>query len=260
MHSTVLIMDDHMNQKNEVLLGSIITSRFSIAEKAQRIDNACVAKPAVPLLVFSSNGQGIALKGSRPEYDAAMEAADLVHADGMSVVTASRLFTNQPIKERSCTTDLFHDIVKAALDNDLSFYVLGGSEEQNAASVQEMQRQYPDLRIVGRRDGYFAESESEKVCKEIVETGADILWVGLGKPKQEIWSHRYQENLGGVGCIKTCGGLYSYFAGDSPRAPLWVRRAGLEWLFRLLLEPRRLAKRYLITNAIAFVRLVMQTR
>lgn len=248
------------NDSNEVLVGSIRTSRLGRAEIANWIANVCKAKPTVPVLVFSSNGQGIALKGSLPEYDAAMEAADLVHADGMSVVTASRLLTNQPIKERSCTTDLFHDIVKVALESSLSFYILGGSEEQNAASVREMKRQYPDLKIVGRRNGYFPDHEAPDVCKEIVASGADILWVGLGKPKQEIWSHRYRDELRGVGCIKTCGGLYSYFAGEAARAPLWMRKAGLEWLFRLLLEPRRLLKRYLVTNTIAVVRLSAQTR
>lgn len=233
-------------------VGGFDTVRSNRKEIAEWIAKVCIANrsaPALPVLMFSSNGQGIALAGSNPEYDDAMNAADVIHADGMPVVLASRLLTSTPIRERSCTTDLFHDIATVAIEHGLKFYVLGGREEQNRAAVCEMQRLYPSLRIVGRRNGYFPDEESMAVCAEIVASGADILWVGLGKPRQEIWSHQHRIALRGVGCIKTCGGLYSYLTGDAPRAPLWMQKAGLEWLFRLLTEPRRLFVRYFVTNA-----------
>lgn len=251
-----------MNTKNRLettKVGGIATSRAGCSEIAAWIGDICEANRVArgfPVLVFSSNGQGVALLGSSQAYDDAMKYADVVHADGMSIVLASRVFTKRPIKERSCTTDLFHDIAATAVNRGLTFYVLGGEEEQNLAAVNEMQRQYPDLKVVGRRNGYFSVNETAAVCAEIVAAGTDILWVGLGKPAQEIWSHQNLAKLRGVGCIKTCGGLYSYLAGDAPRAPEWMQRAGLEWLFRLALEPRRLLKRYLTTNVVSAWRFV----
>ena len=248
-----------------VRVGGFETVRAERKELAAWIAETCEAAratmaPSPPRLVFSSNGQGIAIYGQDPAYDAAMDAADIIHADGMSVVMASRVLTRRPIAERSATTDLFHDLAKEAEGRGLTFYVLGGKEEENLAAVNAMLDQYPGLRIVGRQNGYFADSENDAVCAKIVAARPDILWVGLGKPKQEIWSHQNREVLAGVGCIKTCGGLYAFLSGASPRAPAWMQVAGLEWLYRLIQEPRRLFWRYLVTNAKSSWRLLGNTR
>ncbi|CAN7417822.1 WecB/TagA/CpsF family glycosyltransferase [Phenylobacterium sp. LjRoot219] len=245
----------------EVVVGglkTVVATRSQLAEAMVRDCQAARAaqrKPA-PRLVFSSNGQGISLVGTDREFAKTMGAADIIHADGMSVVKGSRWFGSTPIPERAATTDFFHDAAKAAVRSGLRFYVLGGKEEQNAAAVDSMLRLYPDLNIVGRRNGYFRSEEDSDVCRQVVESGADVLWVGLGKPKQEFWSVANRERLRGVGWVKTCGGLYSYLAGDAPRAPDWMQRAGLEWLFRSVLEPRRLGVRYLLTNPHSFYRMV----
>ncbi|ALV25842.1 WecB/TagA/CpsF family glycosyltransferase [Pannonibacter phragmitetus] len=212
-----------------------------------------------PALLFSSNGQGIALSGKNAAFDEAMAAADVIHADGMPVVFASRLLTRTPIRQRSATTDLFHDVAKVALRDGLRFYVLGSTEKQNADAVSAMQRLYPGLQIAGRRHGYFSDEEDEEICREIVAAGTDVLWVALGKPKQEIWSLRNRGRLTGVGCIKTCGGLYAFLTGDAPRAPGWMQNLGLEWFYRFAQEPRRLFARYFITNAQSAWRLMTKT-
>lgn len=242
-----------------VRVGGFDTVLADRDELAAWIGDMCQSGPAVPPIVFSSNGQGIALAGKNPEYDAAMAAADVIHADGMPVVMASKLLTKTPIRGRSATTDLFHDVAKVALERDLSFFVLGSSEEQNLKAVEQMQIMYPGLKVVGRRNGYFSEDENAEVCAEIVASGADVLWVGLGKPKQEAWCHQNREALAGVGCIKTCGGLYAFLAGDAPRAPEWMQRAGLEWFFRFIKDPRRLFKRYLVTNTQSAWRMIRQS-
>ncbi|MGV8881636.1 MAG: WecB/TagA/CpsF family glycosyltransferase [Rhodoglobus sp.] len=184
-----------------------------------------------------------------------MAAADIVHADGMPVVYASRL-TKTHLPERIATTDFFHDAAAAAVEAGLTFYLLGATEKQNAAAAAAIQRMYPSLQIVGRRDGYFTDAESAQVCDDIVTSGADVLWVALGKPRQEIWSVVNRERLAGVGWLKTCGGLYAFLAGDVARAPRWMQRLGLEWLYRTLEDPRRLGWRYLTTNPVAAWRLL----
>jgi N-acetylglucosaminyldiphosphoundecaprenol N-acetyl-beta-D-mannosaminyltransferase len=247
-----------------VRVGGFDTVRADRTELAKWISAVCLNArsaddKAPPVLVFSSNGQGIALSGRNKAFDEAMACADVIHADGMPVVFASRLLTRTPIRERSATTDLFHDVAKVALRDGLRFYVLGSTDKQNADAVDAMHKLYPGLQIVGRRHGYFSVEEDEEICREIVAAGTDVLWVALGKPKQEIWSLRNRDRLTGVGCIKTCGGLYAFLTGDAPRAPNWMQKLGLEWFYRFAQEPRRLFARYFITNAQSAWRLMTKT-
>lgn len=247
-----------------VMVGGFPTARVNRAELAAMMVEDCLTARArasqwLPKLVFSSNGQGIALAGRSESFARIMSEADIIHADGMPVVLASRL-TRTPIPERICTTDFFHDAASAAVENALRFFMLGGSEELNQAAVDEIRRLYPGLQIVGRHHGYFGPDQDEDICRLILDSGADVLWVALGKPLQEEWSVRNRERLAGLGWIKTCGGLYSFITGEAPRAPGWMQRAGLEWAYRALREPRRLSWRYLTTNPYAAARLIWRTR
>ncbi|WP_205289241.1 WecB/TagA/CpsF family glycosyltransferase [Microbacterium arborescens] len=233
------------------------------AELAEAMVTDCVQArrdpTTLPKLVFSSNGQGIALAAKDDDFANAMKKADIIHADGMPVVLASRM-TGAPIPERIATTDFFHDAASAATTNGLSFFILGASERQNELAVRAMMAQYPDLTIAGRHHGYFSPDEDESILHLIRESGADVLWVALGKPHQELWCARNRDRLAGIGWVKTCGGLYAFLSGDVGRAPRWMQRAGLEWLYRLQEDPKRLAARYLKTNPIAFYRLLRHTR
>ncbi len=249
---------------DRIVVGGLPTVRVSRADFADLMVADCEKarlnrKDWEPKLVFSSNGQGLALAGRDPTYHNLMMQASWIHADGQSVVLASKM-TRAPLPERIATTDFFHDAAKAALRNGLSFYVLGASERQNARAVERMLELYPGLKIAGRRNGYFSRDEEVEVCRDIRESGADVLWVGLGKPLQELWCVRNRANLRGVGWIKTCGGLYSFLSGDSPRAPDWMQNLCLEWLFRSVKEPRRLGWRYLTTNPYSFYRLLRHTK
>lgn len=243
-------------------VGGFRTITAGRAELASWMTARCLAarqSVAPPAVILSSNGQGIALAGKDAAYDEAMAEADIIHADGMPVVIASRLLTKRPIRGRSATTDLFHDVARQAVRHGLRFYILGATEDLNRRSVEAMLNLYPGLQIVGRHHGYFTDEDDEAICREIVDSRADILWVALGKPKQEVWSHLNRDRLAGVGCIKTCGGLYAFLAGDVTRAPGWMQKLGLEWLYRLSGDPRRLFRRYLVTNAQAIVRLARST-
>lgn len=212
----------------------------------------------LPRVVFSSNGQGIALAGQNRDFAEAMAQADIIHADGMPVVFASRR-TQHPLPERIATTDFFHDAARAAAEHGLRFFMLGAKDEQNKRAVESISRIYPEVEIVGRRDGYFSSEEDEAVCEEIRTARPDVLWIALGKPRQEFWAIRNRHRLKGIGWIKTCGGLYSFLAGDAPRAPEWMQHLGLEWLYRTSREPGRLAWRYLTTNPYATYRLLRYT-
>lgn len=247
----------------QVMVGGFRTISCTRAELADVLLSDCLearqqGETWTPRLVFSSNGQGLALAGRSPEFMRVMSEADIIHADGMPVVFASKR-TEAPLPERIPTTDFFHDAASVAERNGLRFFMLGAKEEQNAAAVEAVKSRYPGVNIVGRHHGYFGEDEDQAVCRLIRESKADVVWIALGKPRQEEWCLRNRDRLRGVGWLKTCGGLYAFLAGDVPRAPAWMQKTGLEWLFRMMGDPKRLAWRYLSTNPYATYRLLRCT-
>lgn len=211
---------------------------------------------ARPFYSTSANGQVIALCHHDREFDAMLRQADQIHADGMSLVIFSRKFCRKALRERVATTDLVHAVARRAEETGSRFYFLGGSEEVNRAAVEEMQRLYPRLVFSGRRNGYFSRAEEDAVLADIAASKTDILWVGFGIPLEQRFVSRNLDRLSGIAVIKTCGGLFDFLAGRNSRAPQWMQDMGLEWLYRAMLEPKRLGKRYLLTNPIAIYSLL----
>ena len=212
--------------------------------------------PGAPRLVFDINGQGVSMHATNASYRQALERADIIHADGGFVVTASRILTKNPVAERSATTDMLLDLSERAAREGLTFYLLGGAEDVNARCADKLTELYPNLRIVGRRHGYFPEEEEEDIVAEINRCAPDILWVGLGKPKEQVFSVKWRDGLR-AGWLVTCGGCFNYVTGDYRRAPEWMQNANLEWLHRMLTNPRQLFWRYLTTTPHAlFITLV----
>jgi exopolysaccharide biosynthesis WecB/TagA/CpsF family protein len=202
-----------------------------------------------PCLFFTTtNGQVVSLAASDAGARQLFEQADLISADGMSVVFASRLGPGRPLPERVATTDAFHDCARLAEKNGARFFFLGATEEVNRRAFEKAREMYPKVAFVGRRNGYFDRADERSVVAEINAAAPDILWVGLGVPYQQQFVLRHRARLTGVGVAKSCGGLFDFLAGKNRRAPRWMQRLGLEWAFRLYEEPQRLAWRYLTTN------------
>lgn len=172
--------------------------------------------------------------------------ADLVTADGMSVVWASRLF-GRPVRERVTGIDLFEKLVARAAQTGRSVYFLGAREESLRKLVEVMTSRHVGLKIAGCRNGYFAEEENLLIAEAIKRSRADILFVAMGSPAQERWISSYLEKTA-VKFALGVGGSFDHIAGLVPRAPRWMQQTGLEWFHRLALEPRRLWRRYLVGN------------
>lgn len=209
---------------------------------------AARAGRARPSYQAATNGNMLSVHARDPAFRAAIARADAVAADGMSVLWGARLFAATRIPDRAATTDLFHDLAAAAERERLSMYFLGASAEENARAVAAVRARYPRLVIAGARDGYFSRDEEEAVVDAIVAARPDILWVALGVPNEDLFVARNLDRLRGIGWVKTCGGLLNFLSGLRSRAPRWMREAGLEWAYRLALEPRRLFWRYTVTN------------
>lgn len=213
---------------------------------------------ATPKLVFHANGQSISLAARSADFRHLQRMADHVHADGRPVVFATRFLASPPIPEASPVTDFFHDAAKAACKTGLRFYLLGSTEEDNAVCAAMMRRRYPGLIIAGRRHGYFRPEEEAAICDDINAAAADVVWVGLGIPLQEAFCVRNCHRIR-AGWLVAAGGCFNYVSGRYRRAPRWMQRSGLEWLYRFWREPRRLFWRYALTNPHAFWLLLTRT-
>jgi exopolysaccharide biosynthesis WecB/TagA/CpsF family protein len=211
-------------------------------------------------LITSANGQVLSMCAQHEGIRDLFLRSDLIHADGMPLVFASRLLCKTPLPERVATTDLFHDVARIAPERDVTFYLLGATSAVIGEAARQARTLYPDLRIVGQRSGYFGPDEEAEVIAAINAARPDILWLGMGAPSELMFAMRHRDALRGVGLIKTAGGLFDFLSGKNPRAPQWLQTAGLEWAYRVYREPRRLAGRYLVTNPHAAFLLLTQTR
>jgi N-acetylglucosaminyldiphosphoundecaprenol N-acetyl-beta-D-mannosaminyltransferase len=158
------------------------------------------------------------------------------------------------LPERVATTDLFHDVAKIAGTAGATFYLLGATQDTIETAVAKVRRAYPGLVIAGFRNGYFTREEEAQVVADI-----NAARIGMGTPREQVFAARNRERLTNVGVVKTSGGLFDFLSGRNRRAPMWLQAAGLEWLHRLALEPRRLLLRYLTTNPHALYLLLTRT-
>ena len=246
---------------SRVMVGGIKTVCLSRAGLARAMLHDCLTARADeqrhPKLVFACNGHVIATAARDEAFRAVFKQADIVHADGQAAVFASRL-TDSPIPERSATTDFIHDASRVAAQHGLRFFLLGTTDETNAEAARRLREIYPGLQIVGRRHGYFSRDEEKDICEEINLTQPDVIWVGLSVPLEYEFSVRNKARLR-AGWLVTCGGCYNFVTGAYKRAPRWMQQSGLEWLFRLWLEPKRLFWRYAVTNPLAIFLLLTRT-
>ena len=213
-----------------------------------------------PLIVTSANGQVLSLCARNPAIHRLFMQADVIHADGMSLVFASQLFSRTPIPERICTTDFFHDVALVGQKRGARMFLLGATQFVIDEAARRLQTLYPHLKIVGHASGYIRrEGEEQRVIDTINAAKPDILWIGLGVPLEQQFAVRNRDRLRNVGLIKTSGGLFDVLSGSKSRAPQWLINAGFEWAYRWYLEPRRLSGRYLVTNPHALYLLLTQT-
>lgn len=208
-------------------------------------------KDVAPKVATTANGQVIAMFAEDANFRRAILETDYIAADGMSVVFASQLATQAPLPERVATTDWFHAAAKVASRQGLRFYILGATPQMNALAVERMRVLYPWLELAGARDGYFDRGDIEKVARQIAATRPDILWIGVGNPEQLLLAHLFKHLIPGLTWVRTCGGLFDFLSGQRSRAPGVIQKAGLEWAYRMALEPKRLGWRYATTNVAA---------
>lgn len=247
----------------KVLVGGVPVDRLDREEWVELLlrdadEKARSGRPAK--VVTTANGQVVSLFGANAVFRDALLRADHVAADGMSIVTASRLHPSARLPERVATTDWFHDAARAASANGLRFYFLGAEQGALDRALAGVAESYPDLQIAGARNGYFGDDEAPQIARDVERARADVLWIGVGNPRQLLLAHRFAELCPGLTWVRTCGGLFDFLSGDRPRAPEAMQKAGLEWAFRLADDPRRLFWRYATTNVHSAILLALKSR
>jgi len=175
-----------------------------------------------------------------------IENSAMTVADGQPIIWLSKLL-GRPLPKRIAGVDLCNSLARLATKNNKSLYLLGASDDIVGRVQKRLKRDNPDLIIAGISNGYFSKNQTPNIVQEIKDSGADILYVGMGVPRQEKFIQDNWEHLG-VKLAIPVGGSFDVIAGYKRRAPKWMQNFGLEWCFRLLQEPRRLAKRYAVTN------------
>jgi N-acetylglucosaminyldiphosphoundecaprenol N-acetyl-beta-D-mannosaminyltransferase len=190
------------------------------------------------------NAANLIMAHDDPAYRDDLEAADLVTADGQSVVYGARLFGLR-VPERVTGIDLMEALLERARSRDWSVYLLGAQAATVAALAARLESE--GVRVAGWRDGYFAADEDGTVTASVLDSSATLLFVGMPSPRKERFLV-HEARAAGVPFSIGVGGSFDVLAGELRRAPAAMQRLGLEWLFRLLQEPRRLFRRYAVTN------------
>ena len=225
----------------DITLGSYpkLLERIVVLAKDNYSSNVCIAN--VHMLVEAHNNDA---------FRSDINKAEVITADGKPLTWALRLLYGIK-QDRVAGMDLLPDLLKQAMVNKLPVYFYGGTESLLEKTKNYMALHYPDLRIAGMTSPPFREitaAEEEEAVQMINKSGARMVFVILGCPKQEKWMARMKKRINAV--MIGVGGALPVMLGIQKRAPKWMQDAGLEWLFRLFQEPRRLFKRYAYTNTL----------
>src|SRR3954449_4635152 len=191
---------------------------------------------------------------SNPQLRRALQASHLVYCDGYGVRLAAKTI-GLPVPHRMTGADWIWGVAALCEESGRSLYLLGSDPGASSEAASALRRWYPRLEVCGSHHGYFdiGSPHNERVVEHINERRPDILLVGMGTPQQELWTERYFDRID-ARVVWTVGALFDYLSKRIPRAPHFMSDNGLEWVFRLAMEPRRMWRRYLLGNPLFLYR------
>lgn len=237
------------------ILNTIIDN-LSMNESLRRIEQTIQSEEQIQHVVVNA-GKIVAMQEDL-QLRQSVNESELINADGQAVVWASKVL-GKPLKERVAGIDLMENLVQLAHQENYKIFFFGAEEGIVRKVVDTYTDKYsPDI-IAGYRNGYFKKEEEQSIAEEISESGANILFVAISSPIKENFLYENKALLEGVNFVMGVGGSFDVVAGKVKRAPLWMQKAGLEWFYRFMQEPKRMWKRYLIGNS-KFLFLVLKER
>jgi N-acetylglucosaminyldiphosphoundecaprenol N-acetyl-beta-D-mannosaminyltransferase len=214
------------------------------------------AQAPVQRTIMYVNAHCLNLATNDPDYRAILNSVDLVYADGFSVVLGAKLLYGSQL-EKSTGRAWIHDFCSLAQRNDVRLYILAGEPGIAQTAKNKLQNQFSNIQIVGTHHGYLSEVNNHQLISDINQAEPQILFVGMGTPRQEKWLATHRDQIQAPVCWAV-GALFDYVAGVETGVPRWLDRLNLEWLWRLLLNPLGKWKRYLIGNPVFLFRILRQ--
>jgi len=237
-----------MNDRKTVKICGIDIHNVSMEEAVDIIDGF-IKERGVHYVVTPNTDHIVKLKRD-PEFKEIYEKASLILADGMPILWAAK-FLGAPLQEKVSGSDLFPRLCEASARKGYKLFFLGGRPGAALKAAEVLGKRYPGIKIIGIYSpphGFEKDAEEDKKILTLIRTaGPDILFVGLGAPKQEKWISAHYQELN-VPVSIGVGVSFEFVSGMVRRAPLWMQKSGLEWLWRLMIEPARLWKRYLVDD------------
>lgn len=218
---------------------------LSMQETVSLIDESIKSNKHINHVVINA-GKVVAMQ-KNPQLLESVVSCDIINADGQSIVWAAR-FLGLKLRERVAGVDLMQELVQLASLMKYKCFFLGAKPEVVESVVEKYTQKYGLSIIAGYRDGYFTPEEEIDVARQISESGAQLLFVAMSSPRKENFLYNNREILAGVNFTMGVGGTFDVIAGFTKRAPAWMQKVGLEWLFRLIQEPKRMWKRYVYGN------------
>lgn len=231
------------NKRIEILhtVIDVLTVEETIERVKKYIDEGC------GLHLMGVNADKINMLNENERLKTIVNGCGIINADGASVVLASK-YLKKPLPERVAGIDLMLDLVQLASREHYKVFLLGAKQEIVEKTKAVLLENNPGLEIVGIRNGYFKEENWGEVAEEIRKSGAQLVFVGITSPLKEYIVENFQKEQH-LNCVfMGVGGSFDVISGSIPRAPIWMQKCNLEWLFRVMQEPKRLFKRYFVGN------------
>jgi N-acetylglucosaminyldiphosphoundecaprenol N-acetyl-beta-D-mannosaminyltransferase len=210
-----------------------------------------------PLHLMGVNADKINSLNTNHRLKEIINGCGIINADGASVVLASR-FLKKPLPERVAGIDLMQKLVDVSEKKGYSIYLLGAKQQVVEKTAQVLKGKHKDLNILGVHNGYFKQQDWKEISKELKKLCPDIVFIGITSPLKE-YLIEYLQNDGNKSVFMGVGGSFDVISGNIPRAPLWMQKTNLEWLFRVMQEPRRLFKRYFVGN-VTFINAIIKEK
>lgn len=239
----------------------VTVSRWTPEELVQAMVRSARNAPADPggaplRTVLYANVHVLNTAYRTPELRRELEGASCVYCDGVGVSMAGRFLAGSRLP-RLTAADWLPLFCRSVASAEIPIFLLGGAPWVAEETAKRLRADHPRLQITGSHHGYLTEEDNRRLVAEINESGARILLVGMGTPRQELWIKQHRASLD-VPVVWAVGALMDFVAGVQRRAPRWMLRANLEWLWRLMTDPRRLAGRYLVGNPLFCLRVARQ--
>ncbi|WNW17347.1 WecB/TagA/CpsF family glycosyltransferase [Lactiplantibacillus plantarum] len=255
MNSITASQEEIIGDRNRIHIMGTQIDVLTVSQTVNLVEQYVQLK--IPLHLIGVNADKLNANKNNPSLEKIVNSCGIINADGASVVLASK-FLGKPLPERVAGIDLMYKLVELSADKGYSIYLLGARKTVVERTAKNLKSRFSGLNIVGIRDGYFDESEWGELAEQLRQKKPDFIFVGITSPLKE-YLVEFLQNHGVSGVLMGVGGSFDVISGKIKRAPKWMQKANLEWLFRVGAEPKRLFKRYFIGN-FRFIRSILHEK